>query len=149
MLAFTIILVWCFLVAWACALGANRELAEWQDKAKRVAKTAKDSQAASQLAHDKAEMLLHYVETDREYRTLDDILSKLPKTNDAGRSFVEFMQMDSLHFAANVAITDAVSDRITCTKIAFKPIRFFTRNGQEYVGWCRNGWTILPERALS
>lgn len=148
MTAFAIILAWCFVVACACILGTNKELKELGLVINTYQKKLHDAQEVNRLAHDKAAMLLRYVETDREYKTFDRVLSELPIGNYRGHPRQhQILEAKRFDYAAHLALSEPCPDSMTVTALSFNavPLHFY---GKEYTGWERNGWVIMPKDAL-
>lgn len=149
MLAFTIILAWCFVVACACVLGTNRHLTEMTTIASGLRGDAREARREKELAREKAKMLLQYVDTDREYRTLDDILRGLPKGYYRGNPRQHrVMESKNFDLAAYNAVSEPCSDSMTLTVLAFDAVQLHFY-GKEYTGWERGGWVMVPSEALS
>jgi hypothetical protein len=149
MLAFTIILSWCFIVACACVLGTNNHLKEMLAIASGLRGDVREAQREKELAREKAKMLLQYVDTDREYRTFDDVLNGLPVGHYRGHPRQHrVMEAKQFDLAAYNAVSEPCADSMTLTVLAFDAVRlYFDR--REYTGWERGKWVMVPKEALS
>lgn len=149
MLGFTVVLSWCFIVACACVVGTNKELADEQVTTEKLRVSLDSATQEKELARGKAAMLLQHVESDREYRTFDDVLKGLPVGSYRGHPRQHrIMEAQQFDYAAFNAVSESCPDSMTVTVLAFNavPLHFY---GKEYTGWERNGWVVVPREALS
>lgn len=149
MLAFTIMLTWCFIVACACVVRTNKELAAEQETSCKLRVSLNSAEKEKRLAHEKAKMLLQYVDTDREYRAFDDVLRGLPRGIYRGHPYQHrIMEAKRFDLAAFNVTSDMNINNMTLTALSFDAVQLHFY-GREYTGWERNGWVMVPSEALS
>lgn len=139
MLIYSVTLTWCFIVACACLLGNNRRTQQLEEQ-NAILITEKTT------ASHKAEMIFqHFACKDRQYKQFDSVLESLPLHSDDCYPYVyQCLERDDFRIAANLSVTENISDALTVTKIHFTKERLH-RDGYTVTAWSRNGWVLVPE----
>lgn len=156
MLAFVIILSWCFIVACGCALGFIREAAAAENELSQLEITQAHmlSDYSRRLEHTQTQLkdLLEYthkLNKEKGYRTFDDIVASLPAKPD-GRGFpryYEVLQRGELNFAASCFMEEVAPQELMMTRLAFNRVVLLWC-GREIFGWERNGWVLFHKEVF-
>jgi len=147
MMAALILLSWCFLVACACVLGLGQDTVKAEKERKRQLDISRALAREVEIMKRNAAVLLRYADSDREYKSFDQVLRGLPKECTGHQHLVRQLELLRYDYVAHFALTETVPTAEMVTKLAFDSETVWMNN-REYQALETQWLAVNPRRNI-